>query len=155
DPDEGLGFPMIKRAALGMRAHLETFGLHSYPKLTGGKGVHVVVPLTPHLQWDEAKAFTKAVAEAFERVDPANFVATMSKNKRKGRIVIDYLRNARSATAVAAWSPRGRPGAPIAVPVTWDFFGGLKSLPVYSMKRPAEVARHFDAWRDFDQCRVR
>lgn len=155
DPDEGLAFPMIKRAALGMRAHLDNFGLHSFPKLTGGKGVHVVVPLVPHLKWDEAKAFTKEIAEAFERVDPANFTATMSKSKRKGRIFIDYLRNARTATAVSAWSPRARPGAPIAVPVTWEFFSGLKSLPVYSMTRPDEAARHFDAWKNFDTCRAK
>ncbi len=155
DPDEGLGFPMIKRAALGMRAHLDNFGLHSFPKLTGGKGVHVVVPLIPHLKWDEAKAFTKKIAETFEHVDPANFTATMSKSKRKGRIFIDYLRNARTATAVAAWSPRARPGAPIAVPVTWEFFSGLKALPVYSMIRPEEAARHFDAWKDFDTRRVK
>src|SRR3546814_16753589 len=64
-------------------------------------------------------------------------------------------RNARSAAAVATWSPRGRPGAPIAEPVTWEFFGGLKTLPVYSMKRPEEAARHFDAWLDFDKCRVK
>lgn len=155
DPDEGLSFTMIQRAALGMRAHLENLGLSAFPKLTGGKGVHVVVPLRPHLKWDEAKAFTKEIAEAFERDDPANSVATMSKSKRKGRIFIDYLRNSRTATAVAAWSPRARPGAPIAVPVTWDFFESLKSLPVYPLTRPEEAARHFDAWKDFDNSRVK
>lgn len=155
DPDEGLSFTMLKRAAIGMRAHLENLGLAAFPKLTGGKGIHVVVPLRPHVQWDEAKAFTREIAEAFERVDPANFVATMSKVKRKGRIFIDYLRNSRTATAVAAWSPRARPGAPIAVPVTWDFLEGLRSLPVYSMTRTEEATQHFDAWKDFDKSRVR
>ncbi|HEX6959601.1 MAG TPA: DNA ligase D [Ferrovibrio sp.] len=154
DPDEGLGFAMIKRAVLAMHGHLESFGLNSFVKLTGGKGVHVVAPLKPGADWEMAKGFTKAIAENFAEADPDNFTATMSKRRRKGRIFVDYLRNAKTSTAVAPWSPRGRPGAPIAVPVTWEFFAGLRQLPVYSMTRLQEVERHFDAWKDFNACRA-
>jgi len=155
DPDIGVDFAMIQRAAFGMKAFLEDLGLHPFAKLSGGKGVHVVVPLIPSANWDQAKAFTRAVAERFAEIDPDHFVATMSKAKRVGKIFIDYLRNARTATAVAAWSPRARPGAPIAVPITWEFLESLKELPHYSMVKPKSWERHLSAWDGFDAARVK
>lgn len=155
DPDEAVSFEMIQRAALGMKAYLEELGLAAFPKLSGGKGVHIVVPLVPSANWVEAKAFTKKVAEAFATIDPAHFIATMSKKQRAGKIFIDYLRNAKTATAVAAWSPRARPGAPIAVPVTWAFFEKMTELTVYSMVKPGTWERHLTAWDGFDDARVK
>ena len=120
DPDEGLGFGDVKQAALDIRGVLEALGLKSWPLLSGGKGVHVVVPLVPKADWEEVKSFCQDFAELLARTDPSRFVANMSKAKRKGRMFIDYLRNGQGATAICPWSTRARPGAPCAVPVTWD-----------------------------------
>src|SRR5206468_1710305 len=91
-----------------------------FPKTTGGKGIHVAVPLARRHTWDEVNAFSRAVAEHMARVLPAQFTANMSKAQRTGRIFVDYLRNARGATAVAAYSTRARPGATISMPLGWD-----------------------------------
>jgi bifunctional non-homologous end joining protein LigD len=108
DPDEDL------------REALLRVGLKSFAKTTGGKGLHVVVPLTPRLGWDEVKAFAKWVADSFVTQRPEDFTANMAKKARQGRIYIDYLRNGRGATAVAAYSPRARPGAPVSTPLSWE-----------------------------------
>ncbi|MFA9200129.1 MAG: ATP-dependent DNA ligase, partial [Cypionkella sp.] len=101
-------------------------GLASYAMLSGGKGVHVVVPLTPGHSWEAHKDFSKRFAEAMSMAAPDRFVANMSKAKRVGRIFIDYLRNQRGSTAVLPYSARARAGAPVAVPVSWD---ELKDFP--------------------------
>lgn len=153
DPDAAVPFSLVKKAALAMRDRLADFGLASFPKLTGGKGIHVVVPLKPRAGWKEVKAFTHALALAFEEADPAHFIAEARKAKRKGKIFVDYLRNDRSATAVACWSPRARPGAPIAVPITWEYLERQKKLPVYSMKRLEAALKHIGDWDDFEASR--
>ena len=104
DPDEGLGFSDVKQAALDIRGVLEALGLQSWPLLSGGKGVHVVVPLVPEADWEEVKSFCQDLAELLARTDPSRFVANMSKAKRKGRMFIDYLRNGQGATAICPWS---------------------------------------------------
>jgi bifunctional non-homologous end joining protein LigD len=119
DPGDGVDFAEIKRAAGDMRGTLEALGLDSVPMLTGGKGIHVVVPIARRHEWPVVKAFCRAVAERLAEASPDRFVATMAKAKRRGRIFIDYLRNDRSATAIAPYSPRARPGAPVAWPVEW------------------------------------
>lgn len=154
DPDGAVPFRLLKKAAFLMRHRLAALGLPSFAKLTGGKGIHVVVPLKPRIGWKEVKAFAQAIARDFAEDDPANFVAVASKAKRKGRIFIDYLRNDRSATAIACWSPRGRPGAPLAVPVTWDFLKRQTRLPVFTLKKPANALKHLKDWDDFDRSRV-
>ncbi|ASJ92280.1 DNA ligase D [Porphyrobacter sp. CACIAM 03H1] len=120
DPDEGLDFDRVKQAAGDIRRHLADIGLASFAMLSGGKGVHVVVPLTPGHSWDAHKDFSRRFAEALSQAEPDRFTATMSKAKRKGRIFIDWLRNQRGATAVVPYSARARSGAPVAVPVTWS-----------------------------------
>ncbi len=120
DPDEGLGFEAVKKAAADIKQHLSDMGLVSFALLSGGKGVHVVVPLTPQAQWPEVKSFADRFARALAADEPDRFVATMAKAKRKGRIFIDWLRNQRGSTAVLPYVVRARPGAPVAAPVSWE-----------------------------------
>jgi bifunctional non-homologous end joining protein LigD len=120
DPDEGIDFADVRKAALDIRGHLADIGLVSFAMLTGGKGIHVVVPLTPGHGWDEHKAFSRHFAEALSLAEPERFVATMSKAKRKGKIFIDWMRNQRGSTAVMPYSARARPNAPVAVPIGWE-----------------------------------
>jgi bifunctional non-homologous end joining protein LigD len=120
DPDEGLAWPRVTEAAVEIREALLAIGLQSFAKTTGGKGLHVVVPLQPKLGWDEVKAFTKWVADQFVAQSPDRFTANQAKRARRGRIYIDYLRNSRGATAIGAYSPRARPGAPVSTPLFWE-----------------------------------
>ncbi|MFW2342261.1 DNA ligase D [Brevundimonas sp.] len=120
DPDEGLDFGDVVSAAGDIRRRLSDLGLVSFAMLSGGKGVHVVVPLSPGHDWEAHKDFARRFAGALALAEPDRFVATMSKAKRKGRIFIDWLRNQRGSTAVLPYSARARPGAPVAVPVAWD-----------------------------------
>ena len=120
DPDEGLRWERVTEAAVDVREALAGIGLKSFAKTTGGKGLHVVIPLTPKLGWDEVKAFAKWVADSLVAQRPQDFTANMAKRARRGRIYIDYLRNGRGATAVGAYSPRARPGAPVSTPVSWE-----------------------------------
>jgi bifunctional non-homologous end joining protein LigD len=120
DPDIGLPWSQIAAAALEIRDALKGYGLRSFAKTTGGKGLHVVAPLTPELGWDEIKTFTKAVADHLAAQNPQRYTTNQSKRVRQGRIYIDYLRNARGSTAIGAYSARARPGAPIATPLFWS-----------------------------------
>lgn len=133
DPDEGLDFSDVRRAALDIRGHLADMGLVSFAMLTGGKGVHVVVPLDPGHSWEAHKAFARHFAEALSVAEPDRFVATMSKAKRKGRIFIDWLRNQRGSTAVMPYSARARPHAPVAVPIGWDALAKAESASRYTI----------------------
>jgi bifunctional non-homologous end joining protein LigD len=120
DPDEGLPWERVTEAAVDVREALLGIGLKSFAKTTGGKGLHVVIPLTPKLDWDAVKAFAKWVADSLVAQRPQDFTANMAKRARRGRIYIDYLRNGRGATAVGAYSPRARAGAPVSTPVSWE-----------------------------------
>jgi bifunctional non-homologous end joining protein LigD len=120
DPDPTVQWPAVVRAARDVRATLEELGLTSFLKTTGGKGLHVVVPIQPKLDWDEAKAFCKSVTDLIVGAAPDRYVGKMSKAARKGKIFIDYLRNGRGATAVAAYSTRARSGATVSTPIAWD-----------------------------------
>lgn len=123
DPDEGLPWEYVTDAALLVRGLLEEIELQSFVKTTGGKGLHVVVPIRPEHAWPDIKQFTKGIAQHLEQHIPDRFVANMSKEKRKGKIFIDYLRNASGATAIAAYSTRAKPNAPISVPLLWEEVG--------------------------------
>ncbi|HEX3535790.1 MAG TPA: DNA ligase D [Stellaceae bacterium] len=120
DPDVGLPWDRVTDAAIQLREALLGIGLESFPKTTGGKGLHVVVPIAPKLGWDEIKEFSKWVAERFTAAYPERFTTNMAKRARTGRIFIDYLRNGRGATAIGAYSARARAGAPVATPLSWQ-----------------------------------
>ena len=122
DPGPETTFADVVAAAELVRDALDHLGLRSFVKLTGGKGLHVVVPLTasPSLDWPTLKAFSKALASRVAAADPDAYTVNMSKAKRRGRVFLDYLRNGRGHTAVAAYSTRARPYAPVSTPVRWD-----------------------------------
>lgn len=133
DPDVGLDFGAVKQAARDIRSKLEEIGLVSFAMLSGGKGVHVIVPLTSGHGWEAHKDFASRFAEALSTAEPERFTATMSKAKRKGKIFIDWLRNQRGATAIIPYSARAREGAPVAVPVTWEELGEMKDARPFSI----------------------
>jgi bifunctional non-homologous end joining protein LigD len=127
---------------------LRELGLESVPRATGGKGLHVVVPITRRTDWDQAKAFAHGVAKRMTAEDPGGFTANLSKAKREGRIFVDYLRNAWNATAIADYSTRARSGAPVAVPIHWDEVSTrARKPPTYSIRDlPARLASDPDPW---------
>ena len=133
DPDEGLDWTDVQAAAFEVRDALSGLGLDSGAIVTGGKGVHVWLALRRTRGWDTVKLFAKTFAHVMAARDPDRYTATMSKSKRKGRIFIDWLRNERGATAIAPYSLRARPGAPVAVPVTWDELKELDGANQFSM----------------------
>ena len=120
DPDEGLGFEAVRKAARDIKRHLADMGLQTFPLLTGGKGLHVVVPLTPEAEWPAVKDFAQRFAVALATAEPDRFTANLSKASRKGRMFLDYLRNQRGATAILPYSTRAREGGPVAAPIAWD-----------------------------------
>lgn len=120
DPAPDVPWHEVVESALLLKTLLDEFGLTSFVKTTGGKGLHVVVPLERRHSWDEVKQFAKSVAGHMVRTFPARFTDNMSKRARKGKVYLDYLRNSRGATAVAAYSTRAKPRAPISVPLAWD-----------------------------------
>jgi bifunctional non-homologous end joining protein LigD len=123
DPDPSVPWERVLDAARRVRARLEELGLASFVKTTGGKGLHVVMPFRPGPGWDEAASFAEAVATDLAAEEPRAYTAQMSKALRKGKIFIDYIRNYRGATSVAAYSTRARAGAPVSVPLRWDELG--------------------------------
>jgi bifunctional non-homologous end joining protein LigD len=120
DPDPSVPWLRLAQAALEVRIVLNDLGLDSFLKTTGGKGLHVVVPVTPGWGWDEVKLFSQSVAAAVAARAPARYTLSVAKSRRTGRILIDYLRNTRGATAVEAYSTRARPGATVSMPIPWE-----------------------------------
>jgi bifunctional non-homologous end joining protein LigD len=141
DPDEGLDFEDVKSAAKDIRDRLADIGLTSFAMLSGGKGVHVVVPLTTGHSWEAHKDFSKRFAEALAMAEPDRFTANLAKAKRKGKIFIDYLRNQRGSTAILPYSARARSGAPVAVPIAW---GELKDYAKASHYTIGDAKRLLD-----------
>lgn len=133
DPGPGTGWKNVMAAARDVRDRLSALKLKSFLKTSGGKGLHVVLPIKS-TSWEEAKAFTKAIAEAMEADEPERYVSTATKAKRNKRIFVDYLRNSREATAVAPYSTRARFGAPVAVPIDWPELGSLKAANQYTVR---------------------
>jgi DNA ligase D len=128
DPHERVPWGQIAGCAQAIRDELKRYGMKSFLKTTGGKGLHVVAPLTPSLSWEMGKAFCKALCEDIAAAHPSRYLTTMALKKRTGRIFLDYLRNGRGATAIAPYSPRARFEAPIAIPIDWrDLEKGVRS----------------------------
>ncbi len=119
DPDEALPFSRVAAAARRVRALLADCGLESFVKTTGGKGLHVCVPVAPEHGWDELEEFARAAAQRLARDEPEAFTAQMAKARRKGKVYVDYLRNTRGANAVGAYSTRAKAGAPVSLPLAW------------------------------------
>jgi bifunctional non-homologous end joining protein LigD len=119
DPGPGVSWPRVVTAARLVRDVLKTLGMVSWVKTTGGRGLHVVVPITPSRDWSECLAYARAVSEAIVKTDPAIYTTAFAKSGRETKILIDYLRNNRTNTSICAFSPRARPGAPVSVPVDW------------------------------------
>jgi bifunctional non-homologous end joining protein LigD len=155
DPDEGLDWDRVVEGALAMRAFLGDLGLQTFLKTTGGKGLHVVLPIVRKDDWDEVKAFTKAVSEKMVAAEPQKYTSKLPKASRKGKIFIDYLRNGRGATSICAYSTRARANAPVSVPLFWeeletDVRGNtytLRTLPERLESLPS------DPWADFFKVR--
>jgi bifunctional non-homologous end joining protein LigD len=155
DPDAELPWKRVVAAALEVRGVLHALGLESFVKTTGGKGLHVVVPIARRLEWDAVKEFTKRVSEAMAADAPGRYTTNISKAQRTGRILIDYLRNGRGATAVEAYSTRARPGAPVAVPVRWDELGPKLTSDRFDVFRlPRRLASlRADPWEGYFEVR--
>ena len=152
DPDEGLPFAEVLRAAQDIAKAMREFDLKSWPMLSGGKGVHVVLPLDGGVDYEKTEAFAKGFAQALAAHEPQRFVATMSKQRRKGRIFVDWLRNKKSATAILPWSLRARPGAHVATPLTWDELASAKSAAAFDIQ---SAIKRKDPWRGFFTTRQR
>ncbi|HEX8483275.1 MAG TPA: DNA ligase D, partial [Allosphingosinicella sp.] len=156
DPDEGLSFDQVKRTARDLHRHLADMGLQSFAMTTGGKGLHVVVPLTPQAQWPEVKDFAQRFAVALATAEPERFTANLAKVKRKGRIFLDYLRNQRGATAILPYSARARERAPVAAPISWDELEDLQSGAPFTVRDGAELlerasGRALQGWGEASQ----
>ncbi len=154
DPDEALPFSRVTGAALDLRDILQELGLESFARLTGGKGLHVVVPIERRTDWDDARAFARAVADRLEEEDPDGYTTDNDREKRKGKVFIDYLRNARNATTIADWSPRARNGAPVAVPLAWGEVGRrAKKPPRFGIDQVPGRVKQGDPWEGIDGVR--
>jgi bifunctional non-homologous end joining protein LigD len=151
DPDEGLDLTTLKAAAVEVRDFLADLGLKSFLKSTGGKGLHLVAPITPKQGWDEVKAFAKAIADALVGVRPDRYTANPLKRTRVDKIFVDYLRNQRGGSAIVNYSTRAKMGAPVACPLAWDELKGLKAASPYTLKTlPARLKRlKRDPWEGF------
>lgn len=155
DPGPDVPFAEVKRAATDIRKLLARLELESFLRVSGGKGLHVVVPLNPGCDWDLTKRFAKGFADALAQSEPQRFLATATKALRNKRIFVDYLRNGRGATAVASYSLRGRPGAPVAMPLAWSELAKLKRADAFTIKDvPAKLRRRRkDPWEGIDSLR--
>ena len=156
DPGEGVAFPDVVAAALDVRGRLAACGLASFCRSTGGKGLHVVAPLTPRAGWDETRIWCRRFAEQMEHDHSDRYVASVPKARRRGHILIDWLRNGIGATAVASFSPRARPGACVATPLAWrEVTPGLDPAHFTVLTVPARLARQRrDPWEGFTAAAV-
>lgn len=155
DPGSGVPFAEVKRAANDIRRLLAGLELESFLRVSGGKGLHVVVPLNPGCDWGLTKRFAHGFADALAQSEPHRFLASASKRLRNKRIFVDYLRNGRGATAVASYSLRGRPGAPVAMPLLWSALPKLKHANAFTLEEvPAMLRRRRkDPWEGMDRIR--
>ena len=133
DPDPKLGFDKVRDGAHQLHRSFAALGLESFALLSGGKGIHVVLPLEPVAPWEEVDDFAKSFCTALAEAAPERFTVALPKPQRRGRIFLDFLRNHRTATAVMPWSARARPGMPVAAPVTWDELDGIERADAFTV----------------------
>ena len=157
DPGEGLAFEDVVAGAHEVRARLSDLGLVSFAKTTGGKGLHVVVPIERRHEWPDVKRFARSLAEAIAADAPTRYLTRISIAERRGRIFIDYLRNDPTSTAVAPYSTRSRVNAPVATPVTWDEVAPGLDPARFTIRTVPERLRglNADPWADIDRIRQR
>jgi bifunctional non-homologous end joining protein LigD len=156
DPDVGVPWKRVVETAKLLRGMLEKLGLESFAKTTGGKGLHLVVPLAPRATWDAVKQFSQSIAQRLERAAPDLYVATASKARRKNRVFIDYLRNARSASAVAAYSTRAKDGATVSTPIAWSEIDRVSNAEFDVATVPARLEKaKKDPWPGFFKSKQR
>jgi bifunctional non-homologous end joining protein LigD len=154
DPGEGVAWPAVVATARAVRERLDALKLASFVKLSGGKGLHVVLPHDGS-DWETAKAFAEGIARAMAADEPGRYVAKMTKSLRSGKIFVDYLRNSLEQTSVAAYSTRARAGAPVSVPVSWQELGRTKAGNQYAIH---DVTKRLgglkaDPWGDIGRVR--
>ncbi|MBB4482247.1 non-homologous end-joining DNA ligase [Rhizobium etli] len=151
DPGEDVAWSAVTSAALDVKERLEARGLAAFVKTSGGKGLHVVAPLAPKASWAEVKDFAHTLAESMSADASEKYLATATKAKRGGHIYIDYLRNGRGSTAVAPYSTRARPGAPVSMPLDWSELKELSGPAAFTLANvPQRVeTRPRDPWGDF------
>lgn len=150
DPDPGVNFSKVKEAVFVLKELLDRLKLKSFIKTSGGKGLHVHVPVAPLYNWDEIKNFSKSLCDQMELENPGKFTTNISKAKRKGKIFLDYLRNGYGATAIVPYSVRAKPNAPVAFPITWEEAKKLKSPDSYTLKDVPKILKtRKDPWAGF------
>jgi bifunctional non-homologous end joining protein LigD len=151
DPGDGVAWETTVAAAVELRDRLARDGLTGFCRTSGGKGLHVVAPLTPGADWDAVRAWSRAFAEGMEREFPERYVASVPKAKRTGKILIDWLRNGLGSTAVASFSPRARPGAIVATPLAWREVTAKLNPAAFTLASvPQRLARQKrDPWAGF------
>ena len=156
DPGDGVRWSAVIDAAHEVRQRLENHGLAAFVKTSGSKGLHVVSPLLPRADWPAVKAFSEALADGMAADSPERFVSTISKVKRRGKVLVDYLRNVRGATSIAAWCPRARPGAAISAPLRWDELADITGSAQFTLLNAADRLATLKAepWAGFDEAAV-
>jgi bifunctional non-homologous end joining protein LigD len=155
DPGPAVAWRDVVGAARLVRSALEAVELRSFVKTTGGRGVHVVVPLTPRAGWSECLGFANAIAEAIARHDPRRYTTASAKAGREDKILLDYLRNNRTNTSIAAFSTRARPGAPVSMPLAWDELTARTRVDQYTVATVPQRLRRLreDPWKDYSRTR--
>jgi bifunctional non-homologous end joining protein LigD len=156
DPDPELAWDRVLEAAWKIRANLAPLGLTGFVKTTGGKGLHIVVPVLPHTPWERAKQFSSVFVEAMVSAEPSKYLMTMTRAKRAGKIFLDYFRNGRGATAACAYSTRARAGATVSLPIDWDELTSDMRSDRFDLHSVPERLRSIsvDPWQDFEAARA-
>lgn len=150
DPAPDVTWDRVIKAAFDIKDHLEKIKLQSFLKTTGGKGLHIVIPIVPLYTWDEIKLFAKTVAQLLTKENPHSYIDVMTKAKRTGKIFIDYFRNERSATAIAPYSTRAHDNATIATPLRWEELTKNITSATFTVENFSQRLSHFsDPWKDF------